>query len=98
MAHQASEIQARLKRELPALAERFGVTSLGLFGSVVRNENRPDSDVDLLVTFRTTPGLFTFIELEHHLSDLLGMKVDLVLRDALKPHIGKRVLAEVSPV
>jgi predicted nucleotidyltransferase len=98
MAHDLTEIKARLRRELSALAQRFHVRSLGVFGSFARYENRPESDLDLLVTFDETPGLFQFIELENHLSDLLGVKVDLVMRDSLHPHIGKRVLSEVVPV
>ena len=50
------------------------------------------------MTFAVTPGLFRFVELENHLTDLLGVKVDLVMRDALKPAIGQRVLAEMMPV
>jgi hypothetical protein len=87
-----------LRRELPSLALRYHVASLGLFGSYVRHENRPDSDLDVLITFSEAPSLLRLIELENHLSDLLGVKVDLVMRDALKPHIGRRVLAEVVPV
>jgi len=98
MTPDAAEIRQQLQRELPALAARYGVASLGLFGSFVRNEQRSDSDLDILVTFRETPGLLSFIALEDHLSELLGVKVDLAMRDALKPHIGKRVLAEVVPV
>jgi predicted nucleotidyltransferase len=83
---------------LPRLAEQYGVTSLGLFGSYVRGEQRPDSDLDVLVRFQRTPGLLGFIALENHLSDLLGVRVDLVMADALKPRISRRVLAEVVPV
>ena len=92
------EIRSTLRQHLPDLADRFCVRSLELFGSFVRNENRSGSDVDLLVTFDRTPGLFRFIELENCLSDLLGRKVDLVLKDALKPAIGRQVLSEALPV
>jgi uncharacterized protein len=87
-------IKQILVRELPQLRQKYGVESLSLFGSFVRGESRPDSDVDILVTFRDIPGLLRFIELENHLGDLLEKKVDLVLKDALKPAIGRRVLAE----
>jgi predicted nucleotidyltransferase len=87
-----------LRQHLPSLARHYHVASLGLFGSYVRHENRPDSDLDVLVTFSEAPGLLRLIELENHLSDLLGVKVDLVMRDALKPQIGRQVLAEVVPV
>ena len=87
-----------LNQALPRLREEYGVASLGLFGSYRRGEQRPDSDLDILVTFTITPGLLRLIALENHLSDLLGVKVDLVLRDSLKPHIGRRILEEVVPV
>ena len=84
--------QHRLHAELPFLAERYHVAFLGLFGSYLRGTQRPDSDLDVLVSFSAMPSLLRFIELENYLSDLLGMKVDLVLREALKPSIGERVL------
>src|SRR6185436_20272915 len=91
-------LQENLRRQLPDLAERYHIRSLGIFGSVVRGEDRPDSDLDLLVSFDTTPSLLTFLALERTLGDRLGRKVDLVMRDALKPQIGQRVLAEVVAV
>ena len=92
------QIQNLLQEQLPTLAVRYGVASLGLFGSYVRHENRPDSDLDVLVTFVKTPSLLRFIELENYLSDLLDIKVDLVMRDTLKPRIGKKILEEVVPI
>lgn len=91
-----TDIKHTLRQHLPALRERYHVDTLGLFGSYVRHEQRPDSDLDVLVTFTETPGLLTFIELENELSDLLGIKVDLVVEDALKPRIGDRVRGEVE--
>jgi uncharacterized protein len=87
-----------LREHLPELAEEFHVSSLEVFGSYVRNEQTPESDLDVLVTFDQTPGLLRYIELEYHLSDLLGVKVDLVTKDALKPRIGQRILSEAVPV
>ena len=61
----------------------------------MRQEAREDSDIDILVEFEKPIGLFKFLELEEHLSQLLGRKVDLVSKNALKPHIGKYILDEV---
>ena len=66
--------------------------------SYVKGKQTKDSDLDLLVEFYETPGLLRFIAMENYLSDMLGVKVDLVMKDALKPAIGKRILAEVVPV
>ncbi|HXU34538.1 MAG TPA: nucleotidyltransferase family protein [Thermoanaerobaculia bacterium] len=60
-------LQEDLRRHLPDLAERFHIRSLGIFGSVARGDDRPDSDLDLLVSFDTTPSLLTFLALERTL-------------------------------
>lgn len=77
------------------LRRRFKVRDIGVFGSYVRGEQRKKSDVDVLVEFEEPVGFFDFIALENYLSDLLGVKVDLVSRKALKPRIGERILREV---
>ncbi len=64
----------------------------------MRSEEQALSDLDLLVDFEAPPTLFQFIELEQRLSELLGVTVDLVMRSALKPAIGRRILAEAMPV
>lgn len=87
-----------LREILPELGNRYHVDTLGVFGSYVRDEQSPESDLDVLVTFSKTPGLLEFIGLENYLSDLLGIKVDLVMKAALKPHIGRRILGEAVPV
>lgn len=92
------EIKSRLRELLPKLRSEYAVESLGVFGSYVRNEHSPESDLDLLVTFRKIPGLFAYSSLENWLSDELGVKVDLVHRPNLKPNIGKRILQEVEMV
>jgi hypothetical protein len=93
------EIRRVLRMRLPELRERYGVRTLGVFGSRVQGRARPGSDLDLLVEFDDRPlTLFQFIELENYLSDLLGMKVDLVEKDVLKPLIGRHILNEVISV
>jgi predicted nucleotidyltransferase len=83
-----------LRQLLPDLAKDYHVSSLEVFGSFVRDEQTTESDLDVLVTFDETPGLLEFIGLENHLSDRLGVKVDLVMKTALKPRIGQRILSE----
>lgn len=87
-----------LRQNLPTLAERNKVKYLGVFGSYIRNEQKRGSDLDILVEFYETPSLFQFIRLEHYLGELLGTKVDLVMKDALKPAIGRQILKEVVPI
>ena len=94
----AEDILSILRVELPNVQQRYGVRHLGLFGSVVRREEEPDSDIDILVEFECAPTFFQFIALEDDLSKLLGARVDLVMKSALKPRIGERILSEVLPV
>jgi predicted nucleotidyltransferase len=89
----------QLRSLLPDLRARYGVRSLGVFGSYVRGEQGPHSDLDLLVEFDDRPlSLFDFVRLENEVSDALNLKVDLVEKRALKPYIGQHILAEVVAV
>ena len=87
-----------LQAHLPELRERYGVRELSLFGSYLRGEQRKRSDLDVLVEFDRVPSLFEFIRLEHYLSELLKIKIDLVMKSALKPAIGRHILEETQPV
>ena len=66
-----------------------------LFGSVARDEARPDSDVDLLVEFDRPVGLFTFVRLKRYLEEILGSPVDLGSPDSLKPYLQEAMSQEV---
>ena len=92
------EVLDSLKALMPDLNKSYGVKSLGVFGSYVRGETDHRSDLDLLVEFKRVPTMFEFVRLERHLAESLGVKVDLVMKTALKPAIGERILAEVVPV
>ena len=76
------------------LRREYGVKSLALFGSAARNEATEASDVDLLVEFDRQIGLLHLIGTEQRLEDLLGIKVDLVLRRAVLPELRDRILSE----
>lgn len=87
-----------LRQQRPMLVEQYNVATLEVFGSYARHEQRKNSDLDILVTFSKPPSLFKFVRLENYLSDTLGVKVDLVMKDSLKPVIGKNILREAVPV
>ncbi len=74
--------------------KEFGVKSLMLFGSVARDEARPESDVDLLVEFDRPVGLFTFLRLKRYLEEILGRSVDLGTPDSLRPYLQEPVSRE----
>jgi predicted nucleotidyltransferase len=92
------ELRRKLRATLPIVRSRYSVTSLSLFGSRARGEGRADSDLDILVEFGEAPSLFRFMELETLLSEALQVRVDLVMRSALKPGLGRRILHEAIPV
>jgi len=84
-----------LKEHERELKEKYGVKSIGVFGSYVRGEQKQTSDLDILVEFERPVDFFEFLELEEYLENLLGVKVDLVLKKTLKSGIAKTVLKEV---
>jgi predicted nucleotidyltransferase len=91
-----SEISQILQDQKPYLAEKYGVAEIGIFGSYVRGEQRPDSDLDILIELERPAriSLIDVVELELYLSDLLDIKVDLAVKKNLKPRIGERILQE----
>lgn len=79
-----------------AIAAKHGAHNVRLFGSLVRGQDRPTSDVDLLVKLDPDKGLTDWIKLMDELADLLGMPVDVVEEDALKGVMKERVLSEAT--
>lgn len=84
-----------LKAHLPGLSARYGIKTMAIFGSYIRGQQRKRSDIDLLVEFEKAPTLFEFMDLEEELTRLLGAKVDLVSRKALRGEVGNRILKEM---
>jgi len=93
-----AEIKRVIKDHLAELHRDYAVSEIGIFGSYARNEQTPQSDVDILVQFSKPVGFIAFMQLEERLQQLLGAKIDLVTRAALKPKIGARILKEVDYV
>ena len=90
-------IKKILKAHKEELKEKYGVKEIGIFGSYVRGEQKRVSDIDILIDFEPNAkiSLLDFVEIEIYLSNLLGVKVDLVEKSVLKPRIGKCILKEV---
>ncbi|OGK13485.1 nucleotidyltransferase [Candidatus Roizmanbacteria bacterium RIFCSPLOWO2_01_FULL_38_12] len=94
---QKINITKRIIAEIkPDLKSKFKVKTIGLFGSVARAEDDQHSDIDLLVEFFEPVSFFHFLDLEEYLKDKLKQDMDLVTKNALKPHIGKQILQEVT--
>ncbi len=75
----------------------FNIKEIGIFGSYVRNENTEKSDIDILIDYdkKAKFTLFDLIKLENYLTELLGIKVDIALKNKLKTALEKNILEEV---
>ncbi len=89
---------AERREEIVAVAARHGASNVRVFGSVAREEARPESDVDLLVDFAPRASLLDQVALLQELEDLLVARVDVVSAKALHWYIRDRVLAEAVPL
>ena len=87
-----SDIQYILRTEKRQLATKYGVSRIGVFGSFAFGDFTKKSDIDVLVEFNRSIGLFQLLSLQEYLSDKLGRKVDLVPKDSLKKYIKKDIL------
>ena len=88
-------IITRLSDKKEYLRKKYFIREIGVFGSYVRHEQGTSSDLDVLVDFEKPISLLRFVELEAELSEVTGLDVDLVSREALKPHMGESVRREV---
>lgn len=93
-----NEIKKILVEQKTILEKKYKVEKIAVFGSYVRSEQKETSDIDILVEFSEPVGFFAFLDLEEYLSGLLGRKVDLVSKGALKPRIGQYILQEMIPI
>jgi len=91
------QVKEVLQKNRPILQKK-GITEIGIFGSYLRGEARPDSDIDILIDI-TRPAkidLLDLLTIEEELAQELGTKVDLVLKSNLKPSLSRNILAEVE--
>ena len=85
-----------LRQHEPEIKKRFGIATIGIFGSYIRGEERTESDVDVLVTFRRGKKTFdNYMNCKFYLEDLFGRKVDLVMKSVIKKRLKPSILGEV---
>jgi len=95
----AHEIELKLERDKDHIERAFHVRELGIFGSYVRGDETASSDIDLLVEFENGhKDFFNYVRLKYHLEELLGKKVDLVMKTAIKSRLIKPIFSEVKYV
>ncbi len=87
------DLESMIARMIPVLKEH-GVTKAGVYGSRVRDDNRGDSDLDVVVELPPKTSLLGLVGLELELQDLLGIKVDVATYAGLHPRLRKRILSE----
>ena len=90
------EVLKLLSQHKPELVRRFGITDLALFGSTVRDAARPDSDIDILVSFDGPATSKRYFGVQFYLEDLFGCPIDLVTDKALRPQL--RPYVEASAI
>jgi len=83
-----------LSLQKQSLCEIYQITEIGIFGSYARGEQTQLSDIDILVDYETAPTFMMLVELRDYLSQLFGLKVDIVTKNGLKPRICDRVLSD----
>ncbi len=89
-----NEIRQVLSLQKQSLCEIYQITEIGIFGSYARGEETEASDIDILVDYQTAPTFIMLVELRDYLSQLFGLKVDIVTKNGLKPRMRDRVLSE----
>lgn len=85
---------AQIKGEIQFLQRIYSVKTIAFFGSIVREDFSEESDADIMVEFSQPISFFKFIELERYLSSILGIKVDLVTKNGIKPTVKSSILNE----
>ncbi|MDO5845088.1 MAG: nucleotidyltransferase family protein [Methanocorpusculum sp.] len=90
------DVLKKLETNLPEIRKRFGIETIGIFGSVARGEDLPDSDVDIVFSFQTGKvSLDNFLDLADYLENLFSKKVDLIPDDGISPYLRQIISKEV---
>ncbi len=86
----------KLYSEIVEFLKSKGATKVAVFGSYVRNEETPDSDIDLIVTLPDNISLMKFVRIERELSDKIGKKVELLTEEYISPYLIKSIRSEMK--
>lgn len=86
------------KAKINEICERNDIVYLGLFGSLARGEDKPESDIDLLAKFSRRKSLLELVRIEHEMEDALGRKVDLLTENSVSPYIKDNVERDMIPL
>lgn len=87
-----------LFEKISSFLKKEGATKVAVFGSYARGEERPESDIDVLVEFSETKGLLTMVRIERELSEFLGVKVDLLTEESISPYLIEGIKKEAKVI
>ena len=92
------ELKKVIREHRQDLEQRFKVKTIAVFGSYVRNEPKKESDIDILVEFNSPVSLLHIVSLENYLSDILGIKADVVPKKNIRKELRENILKETISV
>lgn len=92
------DIQRTISLHKKKLCRKYAISEIGVFGSYARGEQTSTSDLDILVDFYELPDLLTFCEIERVLEEIIGVKVDLVRKPAIRKELKENILSEVIAI
>jgi predicted nucleotidyltransferase len=87
-----------LFEKISSFLKKEGATKVAIFGSYARGEEKPESDIDVLVKFSETKGLLTMVRIERELSEFLGVKVDLLTEESISPYLIEGIKKEAKVI
>jgi uncharacterized protein len=87
-----------LFEKISSFLKKEGATKVAIFGSYARGEERPESDIDVLVEFSETKGLLTLVRIERELAEFLGVKVDLLTEESISPYLIEGIKKEAKVI
>jgi predicted nucleotidyltransferase len=88
----------KLFKKIVSILERYGAKKIAIFGSYVRGEAKPESDIDILVDFSERKCLLDLVGIEQELSDALCVKVDLLTKKSISPYLIDRIKSEMDVI
>ncbi len=91
-------IQTLHRNNIIDIVTKYGGSNIRIFGSIARGEDKPDSDLDILIDIEDGRSLFDIIAIQQDLEDILGRKVDVVTDGGLSPYLKEYILDEARPL
>jgi predicted nucleotidyltransferase len=85
-------------KNVVSILERYGAKKIAIFGSYARDEAKPESDIDILVDFSERKSLLDLVGIEQELSDVLGLKADLVTEKSISPYLIDKIKREMEVI